>query len=101
MPSPLIETSNSLVNFGGYYPRGFGPKHDEWYGRDLLEVASELVEEYEKEHGQAITSPPPAREQPTFPDLGWIGQVLLLPVAALHPFGQSTFGLVAAFHHFG
>jgi hypothetical protein len=33
-------------------------EHDEWYGCDLLEDASELVEEYEKEYGQAIASPP-------------------------------------------
>jgi hypothetical protein len=61
MPSPLTQTPNSSVNFGGYYSRGFGPKHDEWYSHDLLEDASEFVEEYEKEHGQAIASPPPAR----------------------------------------
>lgn len=36
--------------------------HDEWYGRHLLEDASELVEEYEKEHRQTITSPPPAQQ---------------------------------------
>jgi hypothetical protein len=35
------------------------PEHDEWYGCDLLEDASELVEEYEKEYGQShrLTTP--------------------------------------------